>query len=402
MTERLYLSDAYLTTFNARVVDRLHLPPDARLAIILDRTVFSPNVAGVASDRGVLNDVQVTDVFEDEKGNLLHILPQDTWRDDVQGRLDWPRRFDLMQHHTAQHILSEALSQVGGAETVAVSISPQAAWIEVNKLLPDADVERAETWANQVIVSGRAVRTAMVDPARLAALPKPLSGQINHQSARVFSIEGLRVSVCPAAHVARTSELGLVQVVRTERTGDRLRVEFQCGARVTGELYRRSQLVNRLASLLNSPPNELEQAVINVQTQAKQAVDAVIGLHDKVLEYEAVALVATAERMGDLRVVNRVFLDRDVAETKRLTRMLSEQPGLVVLIGTAGARAQLFFGCSPDVDHDMNVLMRAAAPVIGTQGRGQPHWAESMLVQADAARVEQALSKSYKLLQAKR
>ncbi len=403
MTERLYLTDAYLTTFNARIIERHHLPPDARLAVVLDRTAFAPPVAGMVADRGALNEVPVLDVYEDEKGRLLHIISQEIWRDDVQGRLDWSRRFDLMQHHTAQHILSEAFMHVAGTETTAAAISPQVAWIELNKLLSDAEVERAAAWSNQLIAASRPARVAVVDTTRMASLTGVSSGAMgNHQLARVFNIEGLRVSVCQAPHVSRTSEIGLLRIARVDRSSERMRVEFQCGARVLNDLHRRDQLVARLAASLGVPPAELEQAVANLQAQTRQVMEAVAGLHNKILEYESIALAATAERVGEVRVVNRVFPDRDVAEVRQLVRLLTEQPDLVVLVGTAGARAQLIFGCSSNVSYDASVLMRAAAPVIGTQGGGQARWAESIIVRADAARVEAALAKAYKLIQARR
>lgn len=394
MTERLYLADPYLTSFNARIIERRHLPPDARLAVILDRTAFSPAVAGLLADRGTLGEAQVLDVYEDDQGYLLHVISQEVWRDEVQGRLDWPRRFDMMQHHTAQHILSEALFQVAGAETAAVYISPQAAWLEVTKSIPEADLERALVWANQLIATGRAVRTASVDPTRVGAAPG--------QAVRVFNIEGLRVQVCPAVHVARTSELGVLRIARVDRVNGRMRIEFQCGARVFGDLQRRDQLVTRLAAMVGAPVAELEQAITNLMTQATQATEAVTALRSKMIEYECMALEATSERIGDVRVVNRVFAERDPAEVRQLARMLSERAGLVILLATAGARAQLFFARSADVSHDMNVLIKAAAQAIGTQGGGQPQWAESMLVRADASRVEAALNKAAKLLQAKR
>lgn len=404
MTERLYLSDAYLTTFSARIVERRRLPPAARLAVALDRTAFMPAMAGMVSDRGVLNDVQVGEVLEDDKGVLLHVIAQEIWRDEVQGRLDWGHRLNLMQHHTAQHILSEALAQGAGAETVVTGISPQAAWIELNKPLSEADVERAQVWANQLIATGRAVRVATVDPARVGSLPGWAPGQepAGGQPVRVFHIEGLRLSVCQAVHVSRTTEIGLLHVTRVNRSNDRPRIEFQCGTRVLNDYSRFEQIVTRLTSLLGAPPDGLEQAALDLKLQAGQAVEALTGLWSKTLEYESTILDLTAERVGDVRVVSRVFPDRDVAETKQLVRLLSDKAGLVILVGTAGARAQLFFACSPDVAHDMNVLMKAAAPVINTQGGGQPRWAESMLVRADAARVEAALAKANKLLQARR
>lgn len=403
MTERLYLSDSYLTTFNARIVERHHLPPDARLAIVLDRTIFSPSVAGVASDRGTLNDVQVTDVIED-KGRLLHVISQEIWRDDVQGRLDWPRRFDLMQHHVAQHILSEALMQVAGIETVGASITPQVAWIEVGRRLSEADIERAETWANQVIISGRAVRVATVDAARAASLPDLAPNQkiANDQPVRVFNIEGLRLSVCNAPHVSRTSEIGLLRISGVDRANDRLRIEFQCGTRILTDFNHYDRIVTRLTSLLGAPPSALEQAVITLKTRAGQAIDAITTVYDKMLEHESTSLALSAERVGDVQAISRVFPDRDMAEVRQLIRLLVERPGLVVLIGTSGAHAQLFCACSSDVNWDMNVLMKAAAQMLDTQGGGQQRWTESMPVRADTARVEAALSKAFKLLQSKR
>jgi len=113
-------------------------------------------------------------------------------------------------------------------------------------------------------------------------------------------------------------------------------------------------------------------------------------------------LVASAEAANGVRVIRRVYPERDVVEVRQLASLVVAQPGLVALLGTAGSRAQLVFARSADVSHDMTVIVRAAVRLLNAQGGGQPALAESLPVRADEARVEAAIAKAAKLLTAQR
>src|SRR5512143_2205802 len=132
MADKLYYQDATLKTFSARVVERL--THAGQPAVVLDRTVFYPTGGGQPNDRGKLGEALVVDVLERDApadGEVLHILSQDIESDEVVGEIDWPRRFDLMQQHTGQHILSAVFEELLGLPTISVHFGDDASTLDL-------------------------------------------------------------------------------------------------------------------------------------------------------------------------------------------------------------------------------------------------------------------------------
>jgi alanyl-tRNA synthetase len=178
MTERLYYQDATCKAFTARIVERL--THDGHLAAVLDCTAFYPTGGGQPNDRGKLGNALVVDVIERETDSaVLHVLdlPADAGTfgqvgDEVTGELDWSRRFDLMQQHTGQHVLSQAFIAVADAETMGFHLTDDTLTIDLDKknLQPDA-IDRAEDLANQIVFEDRPVTARFVTVAELAKMP---------------------------------------------------------------------------------------------------------------------------------------------------------------------------------------------------------------------------------------
>lgn len=401
MTTRLYYQDPYLKTFNATVTERLLI--DNRIAVVLDQTAFYPTGGGQLCDRGKLNGSAVVEVVErPEDGAILHFLAEEVWDDAVRGEIDWPRRFDHMQQHGGQHILTQSFAQSAGAQTVAFHLGQESVTIDLNKAtLAPAQIERAEWLANEIVWLNRAVRTRLVDAEQLQALGlrQPAGARL---PLRLVEIEGIEIQPCSGTHVTRTGEVGQIKIVRIERRAQELRVEFLCGGRALADYRRKNQAVNRMAAELSVADRDLEAAWVRTQAELKTLRSQVRQLSEQQLGFEARALWANGELANGLRVVRHTFRDRAPAETARLAREVIELKGAVVLFGIAGAKSQLIFARSADVERDMVMLIKAAAPVLNAEGGGRADFAQGGGPAADEARVEAALARAQKLLLAQR
>jgi alanyl-tRNA synthetase len=153
MTERLYHHDAYLTAFEARIVERA----DEGRRVYLDRTAFYPDSGGQPHDRGTLNGVEVTGV-EDEDGRIAHILAAPAAGDTVQGRIDWARRYDHMQQHSGQHLLSAVLIELFGIHTVSFHMGAESSTIDVvaDRLEPER-IRAAEERCAELVFANRPI-----------------------------------------------------------------------------------------------------------------------------------------------------------------------------------------------------------------------------------------------------
>jgi alanyl-tRNA synthetase len=252
-SERLYYDDAYTARFTARV--RAAGEHKGRPAVELERTFFYPESGGQEADRGTLGDAGVVDVQADAEERVWHVLdpagPPPAAGTEVSCTVDWARRFDHMQQHTGQHILSAALERVLSAPTVSSHLGEERSTIEVP--LPATDwraIERVEDAANRVVWEDRPVERHWTDAAGVQrfALRKPpqVVGRI-----RIVEIPEWDVSACGGTHTRRTGEVGAIKIVGWEKLRGNLRLEFLCG----GPGAARPRLAHRSAGRGRAPPD---------------------------------------------------------------------------------------------------------------------------------------------------
>lgn len=414
MTERLYCADSYCTRFSATVVERLTWA--GHPAVVLDRSAFYPESGGQPADRGRLDEVAVLDVAVRERdGAVVHILecalPEASV--EIEGELDWLCRFDHMQQHTGQHILSAAFEQVLDADTVGFHLGAELSTVDIHVAhLDPAVVESVEELANQVIWKDCPVGARFVEPDELAALPLRRPPAVGGP-VRVVEIAGLAtpsdllrpcsgqsfdVNPCGGTHVARTGEIGLIKVIRLDRRASETRVEFLCGGRALRDYRAKNAMVNQLAGALTVGYWELDQAVERLQGEAKQLRQDLRRARMQLVSAQAAELAEAAVARGPYRVVWRLWEQsasspgKSPEELRALAQDLVQRCGVVALLAGVGERTHLCFACAAGSDLDAAVLLREACEQLGGKGGGQPHLAQGSASATDSARVEAVLS----------
>lgn len=380
MTERLYYADAYVRNFEAQVLDRLEM--NGRPAVVLDRTAFYPEGGGQPSDRGTLNRVEVIDVQTREAdGEVLHILAAPLPEDSVTGAVDAVRRFDLMQQHTGQHILSQAFVHTAHAETVSFHLNPDphdgALTIDLNQMtLTPAQIDQAEDFANAIVTENRPVIARFVSDEELQALPLRKPPKVE-QAIRVVEVQGFDWSACGGTHVARTGEVGLIKIVKVEKRNAETRVEFRCGRRALIDYRRKHQLITQAAAELSIGFWELDQAIGRLQAEGKAARRQLAEADTRLQQYEARELLDMIESRGDYGLIRQTWTQRDIAYLKRVASLLVAQPRTVALLGATGQSLALVFARSKDLSIDLAALLKAAAARLGGKGGGSPDFAQA-------------------------
>ncbi len=396
MTERLYYTDPYVTTFNAHIVERLTV--DGRPALVLDRTAFYPTGGGQPFDRGRLNAVDVLEVMtRDSDGAVIHLLTEDILADTVQGEIDWPRRFDHMQHHTGQHILTQAFIAIAGTKTVGFHLGEDSVTIDLNQtpISPEAIIA-AEDLANAIVTRDLPVRAWFPADEELAALALRKTPDVAGRL-RVVAIGDFDTTACGGTHVARTGEIGLIKVVKTEKYKDMTRVEFRCGGRALRDYRRKHEVVSSLAAGFTVAVPELEQAVSRLKAENRQLRADLKVARDALLEAEADGLWTGAAIQQNLRLIRRAWTNRDLGEIRQIAALLIRRPRTIALLGLAGEKAQIVLARSADLPGpDMAAVLRRALDTLADspgagKGGGRPDFAQGGGVNADITAVEAAL-----------
>ncbi len=396
---RLYYDDAYTVEFTARVSERL--THDGHPALILDQTYFYPASGGQPNDLGTINGVSVIDVTaRKDDGAVIHVLESAAEDDAVAGVIDWTRRFDHMQHHTGQHILSQAFVQVAQANTLGFHLSTDSLTIDLDQInLSDEMVADVEDRANEVVFADRPVTARIVQPddaegVRMRKLPDHLlTGGL-----RIIDIDGFDVTACGGTHVARTGEIGLIKLLKLEKRGDKTRVEFRCGKRALRDYREKNAIIHQLAADFTCAMPEITAAAVRLQEDVRVAQRALKTATGELLNYEADQLVSEAPERGGLVVVNRNFPNRDFGDVRGLATRITQQTGRVALLATTGAKAQIVFARSADVTADMNMLLKRILPLLGDgRGGGQAQLAQGG-GSADEVQMTMALDEAQRAL----
>jgi alanyl-tRNA synthetase len=380
-TERLFYTDPYQREFSARVIARREMA--GQPAVALDRTAFYPTGGGQPNDTGRLlpamqagetAGVDVSDVVT-EDGLIWHVLSAPITADEIAGALDWPRRFDHMQQHTGQHILSQAFILTCDAETVGFHLGATSSTIDLSRSDLDAEtLARVEAAANAIVDAALAVSPTFVTPEALAGIPLRKPPKVT-EDIRIVEVAGFDWSACGGAHVANTAQVGLIKIGATERRGAELRVSFLCGGRARADYARLQTLAQGLVAHLSTGQDELIEAVDRRAVETQALRKDLAELEGQWIESTAAALWSAAESRGPVRVVAGAY-DYPFEHAKRIVQGLRGRPGAVVLLGVRGERPQLVFARADDVALDAGALLRIAVAAGGGRGGGRPDFAQ--------------------------
>ena len=291
-TEKLYYRDPYQTAFTARVLTCE--PSKTGCLVTLDRTAFYPEGGGQPADHGVLGGVSVTDVYERD-GVIFHtcggpVEPGST----VEGSIDWPRRFDHMQQHSGEHILSGLLCSLYDCDNVGFHLGADTVTIDYNRELTWEQVLEAERRANETIWKDTPAEIAFPSSEALEQLryrsKKELTGQV-----RIVSFPGADCCACCGTHVRRAGEVGIIKVLSCQKFREGVRLEILCGQRAYRYLSQVYEQDHAAAQLLSVKPQDTFAAVERQAAELTAAKQRMTELEDQLFALRAQALAGRGD-----------------------------------------------------------------------------------------------------------
>lgn len=379
MTERLYYTDSYQQEFDATVVAIHNV--GQRPALQLDQTYFYPTSGGQAFDQGVLAGTEVVDVIVDPAGNIQHILaalPVDVTIDDqVHGAIAWERRYDHMQQHSGQHLLSQVFYQAYGAETVSVHFGTIESTLDLDvREVSGEQLVDTERQVNDLVYAGLPIHAYLVDERKLATIPLRRSPKVQGQI-RIVEIDAFDYSACGGTHCHTTAELGPIKLLKAERRRDQTRVTFLCGKRAYADYATKHQLLMTAAALYDNEVRQVPSLIERNLVQLKESERTISELRTVLSRYEAQELLQDVQRIGPARVVREIFQDRDIRVVKDLANHLQAQPDVVALLAAVdGEKCTLCFACTPTLPLHVGQILRNSLDSVGGKGGGKADFAQ--------------------------
>lgn len=390
MTERLYYTNSFLREFDAQV--RSCDPSGDRWHVLLDRNAFYPSSGGQPYDTGRLGDAAVLEVFEREDEEIVHVTDRALAPGPVHGVIDWDRRFDHMQQHTAQHLLSAAFIELFQFPTVSFHLGREVSTIDLaaRSVVP-RHLEEAERRVNRIVFEDRPITVSFATMQQLAE--SGVRKKVEREGPlRVIEIEGFDRQPCGGTHLERTGQTGLLLIRRCERQKGNWRVEFVAGFRALAAARGDLLLLKNLAEQLSCGMAEVPAIVAKLTDERRAGQKTIKHLHARLAQLEANALLAGSPQPSSTsraRVITAILEDAEPGYLGQVAARMVAEPRVQALLA-GRVSGTLVFAQSSDLDADMGALLRELVTAAGGKGGGNKFFAQGSLT--SPSKVDEVIS----------
>jgi alanyl-tRNA synthetase len=376
LQSKLYYRDPYIKTFTTKI---RHQNQDeaGNWYVVLEETAFYPTGGGQPHDTGTLDDIQVVNV-EEMNGEIRHYIekPLPEKSVNVTGVIDWERRFDHMQQHSGQHILSAAFEELFGYQTVSFHLGNEIVTIDLDiEELSEQEAMAAEKLANQMILENRPIETKWVAENELSKYPLRKMPSVT-ENIRLVIIPNFDYNGCGGTHPNSTGQVFAIKILDWERQRKRIRVQFVCGNRVLKQLGQKHRVIRKLNALLNAPEEELITAATRLLDHGKEMEKSLEEAREKLLHYEVKELLES--RNPESQLIAKVFQNRSIQELQKLARMLTaeKEEVTVLFVAEIGDRLQFVFARGSAGNSNMKQIAADVLPIINGKGGGNETFAQ--------------------------
>lgn len=370
LEQKLYYTDAYKQDFTTKVIKQDYCT-EGNLYVVLNETAFYPTGGGQPNDTGTLNGIPVSNV-EEIDGEIRHFIVEQLHTEEVEGKIDWDRRFDHMQQHTAQHILSAAFWDHFNIPTIGFHLGKETITIDLEtENLPTETVEKAVQIANNIVFENHPIRIEWMNLEEAKTLPLRKEPTMT-ENIRVVIIENFDYNGCGGTHPKRTGEVGPIQVLNWERNKGGIRLTFIAGWRTLKLMGQQQQIMKDVSQQLNSSDTDIPAKVTQLLTSQKENEKAIQTMNEKLLFAEANELLQQSAEIHGGILISKVFTNRSMQEIAKLSAIITEQQehAITYFVIENEDKLQCILACGKAATLDMNALLKDALPTIEGKGGG--------------------------------
>ncbi|GGN95880.1 alanyl-tRNA editing protein [Saccharibacillus kuerlensis] len=334
MTHKKYYDSSYTREWTAKI--QHIMKREDGLYVLLDETAFYPEGGGQPGDTGMIGESRVVDTIT-ENGDVLHRIEASSNLPDEPGTevscvIDWERRFDHMQQHSGQHLLSATCLDLLQAPTLSFHLGEEYATIDIDRAQwTEEELDQVEQEVNTRIMRNLPVKSYWVSREEADRLPLVKAPSVEG-NIRIVEIEGIEYNACGGTHVSATGELGLIKLLRAEKQKGHLRLTFKVGFRALREFAIQTKVLSALSAKLSVPKEELVERLEKFSEEDRRKQAELHALRKQLDEYTVRELLEAAERTGG--PVAELFSDRTTKDLQSLAAALTSRTAQPVLLGS--------------------------------------------------------------------
>lgn len=327
MGKKLFYEEAYLQKWVTSVNQVIE--KDNFFLIALAETAFYPEGGGQPSDKGTIDGIEVLDVLL-EDDTIYHKLPERPDTGKITCEVDWNRRFDHMQQHSGQHLLSAVCRELAGAETMSFHLGTDVVSIDIETIvLTQQQSSEIEARANQLIYENRNIESYFVTNEELNKLPVVKQPKVT-ENIRIVEIEGIEYNPCGGTHVKGTGSIGTIKILKCEKQKGFTRIYFKSGFRALAHFNESLEILNSLSARFNTGHKDVISRIDKLEQDHKQAAAE----NEMLFEENAAFMMRDLLQENKDGIVAHLFDDKTLKELQYLAALLTKEHDIVALLGT--------------------------------------------------------------------
>ena len=370
MMEKLYYLDRYMKEFTAEILEVKEI--DGAYHVVLDKSAFFPGGGGQPGDTGFIENNEVKYVYED-KGILYHVIKNKPLKiHRVKCKIDWDKRYDGMQQHLGQHVLSGCFYSLFNANTVSFHMGSESSTVDIEGFIDEDKIREAEKLANEIINEDIEVEFLTPTKSELKkikirrALPK------TDDAITIVKIGDLDINACCGVHPKSTLDLRMIKIKRWEKHKGTTRIEFLAGKRAITDSLKRDSIIYNVCRMMKCGESELLNAIGNITNDIKEYKNENRDLKSALSSYEIKEMIESAEKINDTSIVKKVYEDVDLKYLGKLAEKLVENEKTIALFAVKyEEKSNLIFATSKDnTNLSMSDLLKDAITLIDGRGGG--------------------------------
>ncbi|EYE87567.1 hypothetical protein Q428_12635 [Fervidicella metallireducens AeB] len=373
---KLYYENPYMKECVCEIVNIVE--KDNKYHLELDRTCFYPEGGGQPSDTGKIDGIPVNYVYE-EKGKIYHVVETKPNRiHKVKCIIDWEKRYDNMQQHLGQHIISACFMNLFNSKTIGFHLSDSYTTIDLDKILDSEEIEKVEEEANKIIAENIEVEILYPSKDELRKLQTRRPLPKTEEEIRIVKIGDIDINACCGTHPKSTLEVQLIKIIKWEKYKNGVRIYFLCGNRAIKDYILKHNSINSISKILSCSVNEVMQEVERLMAEHNKNQNEKRALISEIAYYQAKDMFASTEAIDDVKIIKTIFDNTDIKYVELLATKLAEFPKVVILFAIKSQdRVQLKFIRSKELNNlNMSSLLKDAITLIDGKGGGTEYSAQ--------------------------
>lgn len=368
--EKLYYKDQYLKEITAEITNIIE--NNGQYHIALDKTIFFPGGGGQHCDLGYIDNHKLIDVYEKD-GEIYHVTETKAIKiHKVKCKIDWDRRLDGMQQHLGQHILSGCFFTLFNANTVSVHVGKEISTVDIQGIISEEAIRKAEKMANEVIKENINVEFLTPSKRELKKIKIRRDLPNTNEQIRIVKIGDLDINACCCVHPSKTLDVQLIKIRKWEKHKGATRIEYLAGNRAIKDYFRKDEFRNKICKLLNCNETDAINSIDKLVREVKDIQDENRKIKMEISDYQIKDMIEDSITIGDLKVVKKIYENGDVKYISKIAEKITVRDNMIVLFAIKlEDKANLIFACSKNIKNiSMNNLLKDSITLIDGRGGG--------------------------------